>query len=101
MAHHTSNSDNRQAAAVEQSNEVSNTMDELRTALQDLSTQLTVAIERARRAGYLARRLGLSQVDQHLEDDLLPTLVAFADDDRTATQPGAVGHLLSLLEDDA
>ena len=76
-------------------------MDEVRAVLQDLSTQLNEAIERARYAGYLARRLGLSPVDQHSEDDLLPALVAFADDDRTATQPGSVGHLLSLLEEDA
>ena len=76
-------------------------MDELRAALQDLSTQLNAAIERARRAGYLARRVGLAQVDQHIEDTLLPALVAFADDDREAPQPGAVGHLLALLEDEA
>jgi hypothetical protein len=37
-------------------------MDELRAALQHLSTQLNEAIERARRAGYLARRLGVSQL---------------------------------------
>ena len=76
-------------------------MDELRAVLQDLGTTLTEAVEQARRAGYLARRLGVAQVDQHIEDDLVPALVAFADDNRSAPQPGAVGHLLALLEEDA
>jgi hypothetical protein len=76
-------------------------MDELRAALHDLSTQLTATIEQARRAGYLARRVGMAQVDQHIEDTLLPALVAFADVDREAPHPGAVGHLLALLEDAA
>ena len=75
-------------------------MDELRAVLQDLSSKLNESIDVARRAGYLSRRLGLPVVDQHIEDDLLPTLVAFADADRTATQPGSVGHLLALLEAD-
>ena len=75
-------------------------MDELREVLLDLSTELQEAIKVARRAGYLARRLGVSAVDQHIEDDLLPALVAFADDDRTAPQPGAVGQLLALLDED-
>ena len=75
-------------------------MDELRTLLQDLSSTLNESIEVARRAGYLARRLGLPRVDQHIEDDLLPTLVAFAEDDRTAALPGSVGHLLALLDED-
>jgi hypothetical protein len=73
----------------------------LRAALQDLSIQLTAAIERARRAGYLARQVGVWPVDQHIEATLLPALVAFTDEDRAATQPGAVGHVLALLEDDA
>ena len=54
-----------------------------------------------RRAGYLARRVGVAQVDQHIENTLLPALIAFADADREATHPGAVGHLLALLEDEA
>ena len=76
-------------------------MDELRGVLHELGTTLTAAVEQARRAGYLARRLGVAQVDQHIEDDLLPALVAFADDNRAATHLGAIGHLLALLEDDA
>ena len=76
-------------------------MDELREGLYDLSTRLNEAIEQARRVGYLARRLGLSQVDEQLENDVLPQLVAFADDNRTATQPGSVGQLLALLEEEA
>ena len=47
-------------------------MNEVRAALQNLSTQLHEAIEYARRASYLAHRFGLSQVDQRLEDDLVP-----------------------------
>jgi hypothetical protein len=73
-------------------------MDELRTVLQDLSTKLNESIAVARRAGCLARRLGLSGVDEQIEHDLLPTLLAFGDDDRTVTQPGSVGHLLALLD---
>ncbi len=76
-------------------------MDELRGVLHELGTTLTAAVEQARRAGYLARRLGVAQVDQHIEDDLLPALVAFADDNPAATQLGAIGHLLALLEKDA
>jgi hypothetical protein len=76
-------------------------MDELRAALHELGTTLTEAVGRARRAGDVARRLGVVQVDQHIEDDLVPALVAFADDNRAATQPGAIGHLLALLEDAA
>ena len=63
-------------------------MDELRAVLHELSSKLNESIEVARHAGYLARRLGLPQVDHRIEDDLLPTLVAFADADRTATQRG-------------
>jgi hypothetical protein len=76
-------------------------MDELRDVLQDLHIQLDEVLKRAYRAGYLARQLGLTQVDQQLEHDLVPTLVAFADDDLTATQPGSVGQLLALLEENA
>ena len=76
-------------------------MDELRGVLHELGTTLTEAVEQARRAGYLARRLGVAQVDQHIEDDLVPALVAFADDDRSATHPGAIGHLLAHLEEAA
>ena len=75
-------------------------MDELRTVLHDLSTTLNEAVQQARRAGYLARQLGLPGVDQQIEDDLLVAVVAFADDDRTATHPGSVGTLLALLEED-
>ncbi len=75
-------------------------MDELRNVLHDLSAQLNVASERARRAGYLARQLGLPLVDQQIENDLLPALAVFADDNLTATQPGSVGQLLALLEED-
>ncbi len=75
-------------------------MDELRDVLQDLHIQLNEAITRAHRAGYLARQLGLSQLDQHIEHDLVPAIVAFADDDFSAPQPGSVGHLLALLEED-
>ncbi len=75
-------------------------MDELRNVLHDLHIQLDEALRRAHRAGYLARQLGLTQVDQHIEHDLLPALVAFADDDVSAPQPGSVGHLLALLEED-
>jgi hypothetical protein len=75
-------------------------MDELREGLYDLSTRLNEAIEQARRVGYLARRLGVSQVDAQLEEDLLPQLVAFADDSRTAPQPGSVGQLLAMLDDE-
>ncbi len=63
--------------------------------------QVEEAIELTRRAGYVSRRLGLPEVDQHLEDNLVLALVAFADDDPTATYPGSVGHVLALLEDDA
>lgn len=76
-------------------------MDELRDVLQDLHIQLDEAIRRAYRASYLARQLGLTQVDHQLEHELVPTLVAFADDTLTAAQPGSVGHLLALLEDNA
>ena len=75
-------------------------MDELREVLLDLSTELHEAIKVARRAGYLARRLGVSAVDHHIEDDLLPLLVALADADRSAPQPGSVGQLLALLDAD-
>jgi hypothetical protein len=75
-------------------------MDELRAMLQDLSSTLNESIEVARRAGYLARRFGAPRLDHHIEDDLVPALVAFADDDRTARHPGSVGHLLALLEAD-
>ena len=75
-------------------------MDELREVLLDLSTELHEAIKVARRAGYLARRLGVSAVDQQIEDDLLPLLVAFADEDRSAPQPGSIGQLLALLDED-
>ena len=75
-------------------------MDEQREVLLDLSTELHEAIKVARRAGYLARRLGVSAVDQQIEDDLLPLLVAFADEDRSAPHPGSVGQLLALLDED-
>ena len=76
-------------------------MDELREVLHDLSTELNAAISRAHRAGYLARQLGLPAVDQHIEQDLLPSLVALADDDLSSPQPGSVGQLLALLGADA
>ncbi len=42
-------------------------MDELRGVLHELGTTLTAAVEQARRAGYLARRLGVAQVDQEAD----------------------------------
>ncbi len=42
-------------------------MDELRAALHELGTTLTEAVGQARRAGYLARRLGVAQVDQEAD----------------------------------
>jgi hypothetical protein len=75
-------------------------MDELRSVLQDLSSALNESIAVARRAGYLARS-GLSGVDAQIEHDLRPTVQAFADADRMAAQPGSVGHLLAVLEADA
>ncbi len=86
---------------LEQSNEGPNTMDELRAVLEDLGTTLNEAVAQARRAGFLARRLGVPAVDEQIEDEVLPVLVALADDTQTATQPGAVGQLLALLEKDA
>ena len=76
-------------------------MDELRDVFQDLHMQLEDAIRRAYRASYLARQLGLTEVDHQLEHDLVPTLAAFADDSLTAAQPGSVGQLLALLEENA
>ncbi len=76
-------------------------MEELREVLHELSTQLREASELGRRAGYLARQLGLPEVDQQIEDELLPWLVTLADDSHTATHPGSVGQLLTLLEEDA
>ncbi len=76
-------------------------MDELQQMLHDLHTRLNEAVEVAHRAGYLARRLGLAAVDQQIEEELLPALLAFADDDPTATQAGAVGQLLALLDEEA
>ncbi len=73
-------------------------MDELQEMLHELHTRLSEAAEVAHRAAYLARRLGLAAVDQQIEEDLLPALLAFADDDLTATQAGSVGQLLALLE---
>ena len=75
-------------------------MDELRDVLHDLDTKLHEALELAHRAGYIARQLRLPDVNQHIEDELLPSLKAFADDDLTAVQPGSVGQLLALLEED-
>jgi hypothetical protein len=75
-------------------------MDDLRAVHHELSSTLHESIEVVRRAGYLARRFGAPRLDHHIEDDLVPALVAFADDDRTATHPGSVGHLLALLEAD-
>ena len=76
-------------------------MEELREVLHALSTQLREASELARRAGYLARQLGVPEVDQQIEDELLPWLETLADDSRTATHPGSVGQLLTLLKEDA
>ena len=76
-------------------------MEELQEVLQELSTQLHAAIEVARRAGYLARQLGVPEVDHQIEDELLPWLLTLADASRTATHPGSVGQLLTLLEEDA
>ncbi len=76
-------------------------MEELREVLHELSTQLREASELARRAGYLARQLGLPEVDHQIEDELLPWLVTLADDSRTATHPGSVGQLLTLLKEDS
>ncbi len=75
-------------------------MDELRDVLHDLDSKLHEAIELAHRAGYIARQLGVPDVNQHIENDLLRSLIAFADDDLTAVQPGSVGQLLALLEED-
>ena len=75
-------------------------MDELRDILQDLSIPLNEAIRQAHRAGYLARQMGLSEVDGQIEQHLLPALVAFAEDDLTAAQPGSVGQLLAFLKED-
>ena len=75
-------------------------MEELREVLHELSTQLREASELARRAGYLARQLGVPEVDQQIEDELLPWLETLAEDSRTATHPGSVGQLLTLLEED-
>ncbi len=76
-------------------------MEELREVLHELSAQLSEAIELARRAGYLARQLGLPEIDHQIEDELLPWLETLADDSRTATHPGSVGQLLTLLEEDS
>ncbi len=76
-------------------------MEELREVLHALSTHLREASELARRAGYLARQLGVPEVDQQIEDELLPWLETLAEDSRTATHPGSVGQLLTLLEEDA
>ncbi len=76
-------------------------MEELREVLHELSAQLSEAIELARRAGYLARQLGVPEVDHQIEDELLPWLETLAEDSRTATHPGSVGQLLTLLEEDA
>ena len=76
-------------------------MDELRNVLHDLKLHLNEAIGRAHRASYLARQMGLFEVDQQIEHDLSPALVAFADDDLTAPQRGSVGQLLALLQEDA
>ncbi len=76
-------------------------MEELQAVLQELSTQLHAAIELARRAGYLARQLGLPEVDQQIEDELLPWLETLADDSCTATHPGSIGQLLTLLEENS
>ena len=76
-------------------------MEELREVLYELSRQLSEASELARRAGYLARQLGLPEVDHQIEDELLPWLETLADDSRTATHPGSVGQLLTLLEEDS
>ncbi len=76
-------------------------MEELQEVLHELSRQLGDASELARRAGYLARRLGLPDVDHQIEDELLPWLETLADDSRTATHPGSVGQLLTLLEEDS
>ena len=76
-------------------------MEELREVLHELSAQLSEAIELARRAGYLARQLGVPEIDHQIEDEVLPWLETLADDSRTATHPGSVGQLLTLLEEDA
>ena len=76
-------------------------MEELRAVLEELSTTLHEAIELAHRASYLARRLGVPAVDHQIEDELLPWLGTLADASRTATHPGSVGQLLTLLEEDA
>ena len=76
-------------------------MEELQEALHELSAPLRDAIERARQAGYLARQMGLPEVDHQIEDELLPWLVTLADDSHTATHPRSVGQLLTLLEEDA
>ena len=76
-------------------------MEELREALHKLSTTLHEAIELTHRASYLARQVGLPEVDHQIEDELLPWLVTLADDSRTATHPGSVGQLLTLLEENS
>ncbi len=74
--------------------------DELQVVLSDLSSKLSEGIELAPRAGYLSQRLGVSQVDEQLEDKSLPQLAAFADDSRTATRPRSSGQLLALLDEE-
>ena len=76
-------------------------MEELQEVLHELSTTLHDAIELAHRASYLARRLGVLEVDHQIADELLPWLETLADESRTATHPGSVGQLLTLLEEDA
>ena len=76
-------------------------MEELQEVLHALSTTRNEAIELAHRASYLARRLGVPAVDHQIEDELLPWLLTLADASRTATHPGSVGQLLTLLEEDA
>ena len=76
-------------------------MEELQEVLHALSTTLHDAIELAHRASYLARRLGVLEVDHQIADELLPWLETLADDSCTATHPGSIGQLLTLLEEDA
>jgi hypothetical protein len=75
-------------------------MDELRQMLLDLGHQLNETIEAAHRAGYLARRLGLFQVDEQMENTLLLWLERFADTSPEAVQAGSIGHLLTLVKDE-